>query len=175
MLEIEIKVRVPDINAVREQVISCGGVLTETLTEHDSYYNAPHRDFGETDEALRLRETGIKTTVTYKGPKETILGSKIREELNLDITDPKIFDSIITHLGFVMVAVVQKRREYYRYQDFTISLDQVEGLGDFVEIELISENDAEKAATRVDQTALKMGVTGERITLSYLELLFSKR
>ncbi|WP_319580384.1 class IV adenylate cyclase [uncultured Methanospirillum sp.] len=175
MLEIEIKVRVPDIKAVREKVIASGGVLTETLTEHDSYYNAPHRDFGVTDEALRLRETGVKTTVTYKGPKDTILGSKVREEINLDIADPKSFDTIITRLSFVMVAVVRKRREYYKYQDFTISLDQVEGLGDFVEIELISDNNAEKAAARVDETARKMGVTGERITLSYLELLLSTR
>ncbi|MDD1728461.1 MAG: class IV adenylate cyclase [Methanospirillum sp.] len=175
MLEIEIKVRVPDINTVRERITACGGVLTEVLTEHDSYYNAPHRDFGVTDEALRLRETDTKTIVTYKGPKNTILGSKVREELNLEITDPGVFHSIITHLGFVMVAIVRKRREYYQYQDFTISLDQVEGLGDYVEIELISANDAEKAAARVDQTAQKMGVTGERITLSYLELLLSKR
>lgn len=175
MLEIEIKVRLPDISKVRDRILACGGIHTETLTEHDSYYNAPHRDFGVTDEALRLRETDTKTTVTYKGPKNTILGSKVREELNLEISDPKIFDQIITSLGFIPVAVVRKRREYYQYQEFTISLDQVEDLGDFVEIELITDNDAEKAAACVDQAAKEMGVTGERITLSYLELLLSRR
>ena len=51
----------------------------------------------------------------------------------------------------------------------------VEGLGDFVEIELISDTNAEVAAARVDETARKMGVNGERITLSYLELLLSTR
>jgi len=173
MLEIEIKVKVPDITAIRDQTIACGGVLSETLNEYDTYYNAPHRDFGVTDEALRLRQTGIKTTVTYKGPKNTILGSKIREELNLEITDPETFDRIVTFLGFVPVAVVKKRREYYHCEDFTVSLDQVEGLGDFVEIELITENNAEKAAIRVDLMAKKIGVIGERITASYLELLLS--
>ncbi|PKL59929.1 MAG: class IV adenylate cyclase [Methanomicrobiales archaeon HGW-Methanomicrobiales-4] len=173
MLEIEIKVRVPDIGAIRDQILSCGGALSETLTEHDTYYNAPHRDFGVTDEALRLRQTEIRSTITYKGPKNTILGSKIREELNLETADPETFDRIVTSLGFVPVAVVIKRREYYHYEDFTISLDQVEGLGDFVEIELITQNNAEEAAARVDQMAKKMNVTGERITASYLELLLS--
>jgi adenylate cyclase, class 2 len=173
MLEIEIKVRVTDIGVIRNRILACGGVLSETLTEHDTYYNAPHRDFGVTDEALRLRQTGIKSTVTYKGPKNTILGSKIREELNLGITDPEIFDRIVTFLGFVSVAVVIKQREYYNCDDFTISLDQVEGLGDYIEIELITDNNAEKAAARVDHMAKKIGVTGERITASYLELLLS--
>lgn len=173
MLEIEIKVRVPDLGTIRERITVRGGVLTEQLTEHDSYYNAPHRDFGVTDEALRLRRAGEKAIVTYKGPKNTILGSKVREELNLDISDPTAFDKIVTSLGFKPVAVVIKKREYYQYQDFTISLDQVEGLGDFVEIELITENDAERAAKRIDNIAKEIGVTGERITSSYLELLLS--
>jgi adenylate cyclase class 2 len=175
MLEIEIKVKVTDIGAVRSQILRIGGMLSETLTEHDTYYNAPHRDFGVTDEALRLRQTGFTSTVTYKGPKNTILGSKIREEHNLVIPDPDEFHKIITSLGFIPVAVVRKRREYYRCNDFTISLDQVEGLGEYVEIELITENSTDKAAVRVDRLAKKIGVTGERITASYLELLLSTR
>lgn len=174
MLEIEIKVRVTDIGTIRDQILACGGALSETLAEHDTYYNAPHRDFGVTDEALRLRQTGVRSTITYKGPKNTILGSKIREELNLEISDPESFDRIVTSLGFVPVAVVRKQREYYQCEDFTISLDQVEGLGNFVEIELITKNNAEEAAARVDRMAKRMNVTGERITASYLELLLSK-
>ena len=173
MLEIEIKVRVPDTGKIRENILASGGTHSETLTEHDTYYNAPHRDFGVTDEALRLRQTGVRTTVTYKGPKNTILGSKVRKELNLDIPDPVVFDEIITHLGFKAVAEVKKLREYYRYEDFTISLDQVEGLGSFSEIELITDGNAEEAAKRVDAVAKRIGVCGERITASYLELLLS--
>lgn len=173
MLEIEIKVRVQDIGAIRNRLLEYGGALTETLTEHDMYYNAPHRDFGVTDEALRLRQAGGRSTVTYKGPKSTILGSKVREELNLEIADPDTFEQIVTSLGFIRVAAVRKNREYYQCDGFTISLDQVEGLGNFVEIELITENNAEEAAARVDQMAKKIGVNGERITSSYLELLLS--
>ena len=174
MLEIEIKVRVPDIVEIRSRILERGGTLSEILTEHDTYYNAPHRDFGVTDEALRLREAGGRSTVTYKGPKNTILGSKIREELNLEILASRCFDSIVTRLGFIPVAIVRKMREYYRYEDFTISLDQVENLGDFVEIELITADDAAGAAGRVDALAKEIGVTGERITASYLELLLSR-
>jgi adenylate cyclase class 2 len=65
-------------------------------------------------------------------------------------------------------------REYYAYQDFSIALDKVDQLGEFVEIELVTENDVEMAAKRVDELAEKLGVIGERISISYLELLLSK-
>ncbi|HWQ67536.1 MAG TPA: class IV adenylate cyclase [Methanospirillum sp.] len=175
MLEIEIKVRISEITQVRDRIIAGGGILSEILTEHDTYYNAPHRDFGVTDEALRLRRTEKKTTVTYKGPKNTILGSKVRDELNLDIHDADTFVNIIRHLSFFPVADVIKEREYYQYGDFTISLDQVKDLGQFIEIELITENDAENAAIRVDKIAKEIGVVGERITSSYLELLLIRQ
>lgn len=173
MLEIEIKVKVHSLVPIRELILKKGGILSESLTEHDTYYNAPHRDFGFTDEALRIRQTEEKITLTYKGPKETILGSKVREEYNLDIPSAEIFDQIIKRLGFKPVAEVIKKREYYPYQDFSIALDLVCGLGEYVEIELITNGDAKEAASRIDKLAKEMNVVGERITTSYLELILS--
>ena len=174
MLEIEIKVNVSNIDEIRKNIIAIGGKPSETVTEEDIYYNAPHRDFGITDEALRVRTAGNRTILTYKGPKNTLMGSKIREEHNVTLENGNTFDRIITCLGFRPVAKVRKLREYYTYQDFSIALDRVDDLGQFVEIELITENNAESAAKRVDQLAEKLGVTGERISISYLELLLSK-
>lgn len=174
MLEIEIKVRVSDTEAIKNQILKKGGRHSETTVEDDTYYNAPHRDFGETDEALRVRSASGRTTVTYKGPKDTILGSKIREEQNVNIDDAESFGTILKNLGFRTVANVKKVREYYTYEDFSIALDDVEGLGTFIEIELITDNEINKAARRVDQLAEELGVTGERISISYLELLLSK-
>lgn len=174
MLEIEIKVKVSNIDEIKQNILTIGGRHSETVIEEDMYYNAPHRDFGITDEALRIRSAGGKTILTYKGPKNTIMGSKVREEQNVGLDDARIFGTILTSLGFKPVAEVRKLREYYTYDDFSIALDKVDNLGDFVEIELITENNAEHAAHRVDKLAEKLGVTGERISISYLELLLSK-
>ncbi|NLL10486.1 MAG: class IV adenylate cyclase [Methanomicrobiales archaeon] len=174
MLEIEIKVRVSTIEEIKKRIITIGGEHSETVVEEDQYYNAPHRDFEITDEALRVRSAGGGTILTYKGPKNTLLGSKIREECNVRIDDAETFDTILKNLGFRPVAHVRKLREYYAYQDFSIALDKVDQLGEFVEIELVTENDVEMAAKRVDELAEKLGVIGERISISYLELLLSK-
>ncbi len=173
MLEIEIKVKVSHTDEIKNRILAIGGKHSETVVEEDLYYNAPHRDFAETDEALRVRSAGEKTILTYKGPKNTLMGSKIREECNVLLDNAGTFDTILKNLGFRPVAHVRKLREYYTYQDFSIALDNVDHLGEFVEIELITENNAEYAAKRVDELAEKLGVVGERISISYLELLLS--
>jgi adenylate cyclase class 2 len=174
MLEIEIKVKVINIDEIKNRILSIGGKHSETVVEEDLYYNAPHRDFGVTDEALRVRSAGGKTILTYKGPKNTLMGSKIREEHNVQLDKSETFDTILRNLGFKPVARVRKLREYYTYQEFSIALDKVDDLGEFIEIELITENDAKNAAIRVDNLAEKLGVVGDRISISYLELLLSK-
>lgn len=173
MFEVEIKVRISDIKTIRDVIQSYGGIFSETLIEKDQYYNAPHRDFQKTDEALRIRETDNKTIVTYKGPKETIQGSKVRSETNLLVNSAISADTILQSLGFFRVAVVTKKREYWKCQDFSIALDEVEGLGSFIEIELISDTDLADVANRIDRFSKELGIFGERITVSYLELLSS--
>ena len=54
-LEIEIKVKVPSLDPIRKKLLANGAELIADQVEHDLYYNAPHRDFAVTDEALRIR------------------------------------------------------------------------------------------------------------------------
>lgn len=173
MLEIELKARVSDLQAVRERLITLQADLEGKVHEHDLYLNAPHRDFAETDEALRIRDTSGKCTVTYKGAKRRNFHLKAREEYNCDVASGKTMGSIFASLGFREVAEVKKWREYYHFRDATICLDQVEGLGEFVEIELSDPDSVDDPAGHVAMLAEELGVTGEPILSSYLELLLS--
>jgi adenylate cyclase class 2 len=173
MLEIELKARVPDLQAVRERLISLNAELEGRVYERDLYLNAPHRDFAETDEALRIRDTNGRSTVTYKGAKKLDFRLKAREEWNCDVESGERMESIFKSLGFRQAAEVRKWREYYHYRDATICLDEVEGLGDFVEIELSDPESVEDPAGYVAFLAEELGIRGEPILSSYLELLLS--
>ncbi|MCL2460690.1 MAG: class IV adenylate cyclase [Euryarchaeota archaeon] len=177
MLEIEMKVKVPDLTPIRHELEQIGASYSEHLTEKDMYYNAPYRDFGETDEALRLRTASNGVTLTYKGKKEIIHGAKIRKEYNLSIESKETAHDILTHLSFIPVAEVKKERDYYTFEDFSIALDDVFGLGTFVEIELICEEgeNTTDPANRIASFAERIGVTGERIEDSYLELVLREK
>jgi adenylate cyclase class 2 len=175
MLEVELKVKVPALDPVRIRLFDHQAKFLGKVHEHDIFYNAPHRDFGVTDEAVRVRYADDRAVVTYKGPKIKKFGLKAREELNFGVESGEPFETMLLRLGFTKTAEVNKWRENYRLGNTTISLDDVEGLGTFAEIEVIAENGADNPTTKIGKIARKIGVEGEPILESYLEMLLAKQ
>ena len=173
MLEVEIKARVPDLVPIRERILLSHAGIPVRVHERDTYYNAPHRDFGTTDEALRLRYADGTCTLTYKGKKIKGYRLKAREELNCGVESGEMMEMILKRLGFTLVADVEKWREYYSYRGATVSLDEVKGLGSFVEIEAPGSPGQENPEEFVREIAKELGVESEPILASYLELLLA--
>ncbi len=175
MLEVELKVKVPSLDPVREQLVRKRAQFLKKVHEHDIFYNAPHRDFGITDEAVRVRYTGDHAVVTYKGPKLKTFGLKAREELNIAVESGETFETMLDRLGFKRTLEVNKWRETYELGTASVSLDTVDGLGTFAEIEVIVQNEADNPTAMIEQIAKEIGVEGEPILASYLELLLAKK
>jgi adenylate cyclase class 2 len=175
MLEVELKVKVPSLEPIRKRLREKGAKSTGRIHEHDIYYNAPHRDFGVTDEAVRVRYTNDHAVVTYKGAKIRKFGLKAREELNTAVESGKVFETMLDRLGFTRTTEVDKWREIYQYADAAICLDEVSELGTFVEIEIMISEENSHAEAGIKRIAEEIGVSGEPILASYLELLLAKR
>jgi len=175
MLEVELKVKIPSLDPVREQLVRSNARSGGKVHEHDIYYNAPHRDFGQTDEAVRVRYTDNHAVVTYKGPKIKKFGLKAREELNFAVESGKTFETMLDRLGFTRTLEVNKGRETFKFGTASVSLDTVEGLGTFAEIEVIVENESDNPTGQIEKIAKEIGVEGKPILESYLELLLAKR
>lgn len=182
MLEVEMKFPVADLAAVENRLRQRGARPGPIVEEADSYYNAPDRDFARTDEAFRIRRASDKTVVTYKGPKLDSQ-TKTRVELEARLADgPKAgetFGRILEHLGYRPVAVVQKRRKKYWLQadgfDVEASLDEVDQVGTFAELEIQATRDRlDQARAAVMKLAAELGLTGSE-RRSYLELLLNRK
>lgn len=170
MLETEAKFRVESLEPVRRRLKDLGAVFLEACEETDIYYNYEAEVCGDlalSDEALRLRISKGRVELTYKGPR--LEGPyKSRVELTVTVSDPAMMSEILRHMGLAEAAVVRKRREKYRLGDTVVSLDSVEGLGTFVEIEYAGgRGDASKTISRV---AGLLGLTNPT-SKSYLELI----
>jgi len=146
--------------------------------ETDVYFSHPCRDFRETDEAFRIRQHGLSNRVTYKGPKIDTT-TKTRRELEFDLPAGEAiltcWIELLEALGFGQVGCVVKRRKGFAvdWQDRTIhgTLDEIAGLGHFVELELVvDEEQVESARQAIRALAEHLELpAGER--RSYLELL----
>ncbi|WP_340820087.1 class IV adenylate cyclase [Methanolobus sp. WCC4] len=172
MLEIEVKARA-DHQQAKELLTDMGAHFIGVQHHSDTYFNAPHRDFGNTDEALRIRSVDGRSVMTYKGKKlDTV--SKTREEFETDV-DGGNTRSILLALGFYESGVVKKIREVFKYEDMTICLDSVEGLGEFMEVEIGAESDIETHKKQIFSFLENFGIGEEdSIRTSYLEMVLEK-
>jgi adenylate cyclase class 2 len=175
MLEVELKVKIPSLDPVREKLTQKNAQFLGKVHEHDIYYNAPHRDFGVTDEAVRVRYTDDHAVVTYKGPKIRNFGLKAREELNFAVECGETFEKMLDRLGFTRTTDVNKWRETYKLGTASVTLDLVEELGTFAEIEVIVEDEKDNPTSQIEKIANEIGAIGEPLLASYLELLMAKR
>ncbi len=167
MLEVEIKAYCPDQKRVADELGRMGAAPNGFRVEEDIYFNHPGRDFAVSDEALRIRKAGGKNYITYKGPKLS-KRTKTREEVELKFDDFNSMVKILESLGFNESGRVKKERSFYIFQGINICIDNVEGLGWFVELELQSE-DREEAETLLFDLAEKIGLEMFE-TKSYLEM-----
>lgn len=177
-IEVEQKFPVTEIQVVEQQLVAAGARFARPVVQVDRYFAHPARDFAQTDEALRIRQSGQRTVITYKGPKLD-QATKSREEIELPLpsADSTVddFAGLLVALGFSPVAEVRKTRRTANLQrgewSVEAAIDDVERLGSFVELEVTAnEETLEAARDCVASLAAELGLSGGQ-RRSYLELL----
>ena len=154
MIEVEVKAKIENFEDMKKKLENLGAIKSKKEFQEDIYFNSPIVDFAKSDEALRIRTTkennNTNIFITYKGPKIDS-ESKTREEIE----------------------IVKKNRQYYKYKKFEISLDDVEGLSPYMEIEIALEDgtDYSIAQEKIFELFAKLGITDGFERTSYLELL----
>jgi adenylate cyclase, class 2 len=174
MIEVEVKIRA-DHEKARSILKKIGAVKVRVENQSDTYFAAPHRDFAKTDEALRIRSLDGQAVLTYKGPKLDGV-SKTREELETPV-DEVTTTRVLHALGFSEAGIVRKIREVFRAGEITVCLDAVEDLGEFLEVEIVAENEKDLEISRGKLfELLKQFGAGEKdsIRTSYLEMVLEK-
>jgi len=176
LVEVELKYMISpsEVNTIKSKLIKLGCQIKNKVIEKDLYYQHPLRDFWKTDEALRLRRTENRVELTYKGPRRKSI-AKVRKEISVLVSSFGDMHSILTVLGFKPVAEVVKERVYYSCpNDICVTLDDVKGLGYFIELEFKGKLSVNEAVKVLLDFANKLGIKGIPITKSYLELLLEK-
>ena len=172
--EIEIKLPLKNLKETLKFLTEQGFQETAQIQEEDTYFNSVYHDVKKRDEALRIRtstdcRSGIsKTQINFKGPKLDKI-SMSRMELETE--------NILIHLDFSPVASVMKMRKYMKCGRFTACLDHVEGLGDFLELEVIAEQESERKEilSKMEDLLAILGYhMSDTVQTSYLSMLQQK-
>lgn len=136
--EIEAKIQTDNHQRVRARLEELGGQRLGEVLEVNRYFDTEGEGFLRADSGLRLRCTGKKCELCYKGPLQDSL-YKQREEIQTTVGDAEALELVLLRLGLKRVLLYEKRRESWQLEDCRVELDTVPLLGTFVEVEGPSE------------------------------------
>ncbi len=175
MREIEIKARVKDRDTVMKKLTIIGCVFGEPVVQKDTVYA---RNVGSLEAynnnnvylRIRIKDNG-KAFFTAKKPISGL--DKLEHET--EITKSKEMHEAILLMGFKEAVKVHKSRITTEYNGCEICIDEVEGLGLFIEMEKMGDGDADAIQKELFDFFKSLGVEEkDRIHVGYDILMFQR-
>lgn len=128
---------------------------------------------------FRIRiQNGTKVILTAKSPKQKHGdGSLVKREHEVVVDSADEARSILSMLGLQEAVRVIKKRQMARYEGYEICLDEVEGLGSFIELEkMADEADAAQIQKEMFDFLMTLGVSAEdQVKKGYDILMYEKK
>lgn len=180
MIEVEIKMTIADLDTIKRKLLKMGFKETAILEERDTYFDNRQGDIKANGEALRVRETKDHLTgesraqINFKGKKLDTC-TMTREELETGVEDGAICRNILQAIGYAPAdPEVIKDRTMMQKESITACLDNVRGLGGFLELEILADSEEEKDAAleRIENILNSLGYQiSDTVRMSYLSML----
>lgn len=125
-LNVEIKARHKDIGHVRNYLLQHNADFRGTDLQTDTYFNVANG-------RLKLREGNIENNlIFYK--RDNQAGPKSSQFNLVKVQDAASLKEILSQSNGIKV-IVEKKREIYFIENVKFHIDEVPGLGNFIEIE----------------------------------------
>ncbi len=166
---VEIKAQVDSLDAIEPLAAALSGQEPAALTQDDTFFTCTHG-------RLKLREFGDGTgeLIFYQRADDT--GPKESFYVISPTATPDTLREALTR-AYGAIGRVKKQRRVFMAGRTRIHLDRVEGLGDFLELEVVLR-DGESAAAGMEEARTLMAGLGvapsQLVPGAYLDLLASR-
>jgi adenylate cyclase class 2 len=177
-LEIEKKAWIKNIEELENRLKEIA-VFSKTDEKSDTYYYMPSDgreiDF-KNDPIFRIRKTKKGSFIAYK--KRDFSGeTEVNQENEFEIITPEKIEGLIEYVGYKVLVKKHKFSRVYSYKNASIELNTIDGLGDFIEVEVIltNEDEKERAFEVIDEVFEILNIDKNNIeTRYYIDLLLNK-
>jgi adenylate cyclase, class 2 len=171
--EIEVKYRVDDLEALQAALKAHGIELSDPVYQDDQAYAPATWQFGDSKlgiSFLRLRTTGGRHYFTLKQP---VSNAQACVEHETEIADRQAMHHAALHMGYRPTVRITKTRRTATIGDRCLCVDDLEGVGGFIEVERLAPDDADPRAIQAELAAFvdSLGITATRTTDTYDSLV----
>ena len=166
---VEIKASIKNYSRLADIVSKLADEGPDLLNQEDTFFNCPHG-------RLKLRKFSENQGELIFYKRVNLPGPKLSEYQILPTNNPVLFWNILAaSLG--VIGVVRKKRTLFKIAQTRIHLDHVEGLGDFLELEVVlnDHQGVDFGESIAKELLERLEIKSESLMeKSYLELLLEK-
>jgi predicted adenylyl cyclase CyaB len=168
-LNVEIKAKCKNAGFIRNYLLSAGADFKGVDEQTDTYFNVYHG-------RLKLREGNIENNLIFY-ERSDLAGPKNSHFSLVKVADAEGLKEVLTKSLRIKV-IVKKKREIYYIKNVKFHLDEVPGLGSFVEIEAgnrFEDMPKEKLQEQCNFYVNEFGISADDlIDVSYSDMLLTK-
>jgi len=157
--EIELKYRVDDLEALLLALKARDIELSEPVFQDDQAYAPAGWQFGDSKlgvSFLRLRTVQGRHYFTLKQPADNAQDCL---EYETQVTDRQAMHQAALHMGYRPTVRIAKTRRMAPLDDCSLCIDEVEGVGGFLELERMAPDHADAQAIQAIQADLAVFVS----------------
>jgi predicted adenylyl cyclase CyaB len=163
---IEVKARVKDLDGLVKRVEALCDTPGVTLPQEDTFFNTPGG-------RLKLRVLAPDHGELIYYTRDDARGPKRSDYFISTTAEPETLKTVLA-AAWGIRGVVRKQRLLYRVGNTRIHLDTVEGLGTFMELEVVltaGQNEQQGFATAIELMA-RLGIAeSDLVDVAYIDLL----
>ena len=169
MREIEVKYRVDDLEGLLAALKARSIKVSDPLHQDDQAYAPAGWQFGDSKlgvSFLRLRTVAGRHYFTLKQPAQN---DQACLEYETEVTDRWAMHHAALHMGYRPTVRIVKMRRTARIGGCSLCIDEVEGVGGFIEAERMAPDDADAQAIQAELATLieSLGARTTRTTETY--------
>lgn len=173
MREVEVKYQIRDTETLLVALKTHGIELGAPMHQDDQAYAPEDWSYGDDKlgvSFVRLRTVGGQHTFTLKRPAENALSC---EEYETSVTDREQMHSAILAMGFSATVRIVKVRRTATLPDLELCVDEVAGLGTFLELERMESDDVpgEEVQAELAEFVAALKIEAKRTDETYDSLI----
>jgi adenylate cyclase class 2 len=141
MREIEVKAVLKDKESFLRNAAERGIIFGDPIIQEDTTYETtiPYDD--PLWNIFRIRKQGGEVILTMK--YKASIRSRDNHERETVIEDADQVADMLERVGYSLGVRIRKSRQLAHYEGLELCLDEIDGLGSFVEVEKLTEEDAD--------------------------------
>lgn len=171
--EVELKAKIKDPGLIRQRIKKVARFVKK-VKKVDHYYTLEKK--GYPTKSLRIRNQGRFHLVNFKKRVSYLQGIYTKKEVEFNLEDIKGFLAVLNEFGFRLWITKHKESEVYTYKSASIELNNLRGLGWFVEVEVLTVNKVSEARKTILTIFKLLGIDkGDIEKKGYTRLLWEKQ